>query len=197
MTTDSSWIEDLPDVADLPLPFSWRDLPRRPCESGGYAAISVDARWTTVLADGREVWLTALHQYPTYDGVVCGFPETDEVRAWPIEGAVRMADQLFQCEPSRIAILPPELMLSTVVRERGGKREEVTVEFLPAVCSIGTFESKTPASDPDSDGSEVVAVWFQGAFGPPQPGHVTRCIQAIDWDEFASDLHVWLNEGVP
>jgi len=191
MTTDPAWLDNLPDFADLALPFSWRDLPRRPCEPGGYASISAEARWTTVLADGREVWLTALHQYRTYDGVLCGLPGTDEVRAWPIEGAIRMADQLFQCEPSRIAILPPELMLSTVVRARGGQREEVTVEFLPAVCSIGTFESKAPAADPDADGSEVVAVWFQGAFGPPESGHVTNCIQGIAWDEFARDLHGW------
>jgi hypothetical protein len=189
MTIDPALFDELADFAELPLPFSWRELPRRPCDPGGYASISVGARWTTTLAGGREVRLTALHQYRTYDGVLCGLPDTDEVRAWPIEGAVRMADQLFQCEPSRVAILPPELMLSRVVRVRGGKREEALVEFLPAVCSIGTFESKSPAMDPDADGSEVVAVWFQGAFGPPEAGHVTNCIRGIDWDEFAGDLH--------
>lgn len=191
MTTDPAWLDDLSDFAEVPLPFAWRDVPRRACEPGGYASIGADARWATLLADGREVWLTALHQYRTYDGVLCGLPDTDEVRAWPIEGAVRMADRLFQCEPSRIAILPPELLLSSVVRARGGKREEVTVEFLPPVCSIGTFESKAPAADPDADGSEVVAVWFQSAFGPPEAGHVTRSIQGLDWEEFASDLHGW------
>lgn len=189
MTTEPAWLDALADFAELPLPFSWRDLPRRSCEPGGYASISADARWTTVLADGRELWLTSLHQYRTYGGVLCGLPETDEVRAWPIEGAVRTAEQLFHCGPSRIAILPPELMLSTVVTARGGKREEATVEFLPAVCSIGTFESKTPAFNPGADGSEVVVVWFQGTFGPPEAGYVTKCIQEIDWDEFACDLH--------
>jgi hypothetical protein len=144
-----------------------------------------------VLADGREIWLTALHQYRTYDGVLCGLPDTDEVRAWPIEGAVGMAERLFDCEPSRIAILPPELMLSTVVSVRGGKREEVTVEFLPGICSIGTFESKAPASASYADGSEVVAVWFQGVYGPPESGQVTNCIRRMDWDEFACDLHCW------
>jgi hypothetical protein len=190
MTIAPALLESLADFAELPLPFSWRDLPRRQCEPGGYAYIAADARWTTVLADGRAVWLTALHQYRTYDGVLCGLPDTDEVRAWPIEGAIRMADQLFQCEPSRIVILPPELMLSTVVRARGGKREEAMIEFLPAVCSIGTFESKTPAAYRDADGSEVVAVWFQASFGPPEAGHVTNCIRGIAWDEFARDLHV-------
>jgi len=190
MTTDLAWLDDLSNIHDVPLPFSWRELPRRQCEAGGYVSISADARWTTVLADGREVFLTALHQYKTYNGVLCGLPDTDEVRAWPIEGAVRAADQIFQCEPSRVAILPPELMLSTVTRIRGGKREEVAVEFLPAVCSIATFESREPAFDPDADGSEVVVVWFQSAFGPPEAGHVTRSIQAIAWDEFAGDLQL-------
>ena len=83
------------------------------------------------------------------------------------------------------------LPLSTVVRERGGKREEATVEFLPAICSIATFESKTPAVDPDAYGSQLVAVWFQGAFGPPEAGYVTHCIQAIDWGKFARDIHDW------
>lgn len=191
MTTDPAYFENLSEIAELPLPFSWRDLPRRRCEPGGYASISKDARWTTVLGDGREVWLTALHQYWTYGGVSCGLPEKDEVRAWPIEGAIRTADQLFQCEPSRIVILSPELLVSTVFKDRDGKRDEVTVEFLPAVCSIGTFESKAPVFDPDADGSEVVAVWFQRAFGPPEAGHVTKCIQAMDWEEFAGDLHKW------
>lgn len=189
MSTDSAWLDSLSEFAEAPLPFSWRDLPRKQCAPGGYESISADARWTTVLADGREVWLTALHQYGTYDGVLCGLPDSDEVRAWPIEGALRQADQLFQCEPSRVVILAPELMLSTVVTMREGKREEVAVEFLPGVCSIGTFESKEPAADPDADGSEVTAVWFQGSFGPPEAGHVTRCLQGMDWGEFASDLH--------
>jgi hypothetical protein len=189
MTTDEAWLEDLSSFDDVALPFAWRDLPRRQCEPGGYASISTEARWTTVLEDGREVFLTALHQYRTYDGVLCGVPDSDEVRGWPIEGAVRAADQLFQCEPSRVAILPPELMLSTVATVRGGKREEVMVEFLPAVCSIATFESKTPAFAPEADGSELVAVWFQRAFGPPESGHVTDCIRKIAWDEFASDFH--------
>ena len=195
MTTEPVSLESLADFAEMPLPFSWRDLPRRPCEPGGYAAISADARWTTVLADGRKVRLTSLHQYRTYDGVLCGFPDTDEVRAWPIEGAVRMAERLHECEPSRIAILPPELMLSTVTRSRKGKREEATVEFLPAVCSIGTFESKTPVAYPDADGSELVVVWFQGAFGPPEAGHVTDCIRGVAWDEFARDLHEFREDG--
>ena len=191
MTTDIPSPDELADFTELPLPFSWRDLPRRQCEPGGYGSVSTDAHWTTVLADGREVWLTALHQYRTYAGVLCGFPDTDEVRAWPIGGAVRMADQLFHCEPSRIVVLPPELMLSTVVRQRGGKREEATIEFLPAICSIGTFESKNPAFDADADGSELVAVWFQGAFGPPEAGHVTKCIHSIPWEEYAGDLRDW------
>ena len=143
----------------------------------------------TELAGGRVIRLTGLHQYRTYDGVLCGLPETDEVRAWPIEGAVQWAGQLFHCEPSKIAILPPELMVSKVVSMRGGERVERSIEFLPAVCSIGTFESKTRAADPDALRSEVIAVWFQGAFGPPEPGYVTTCIRAITWGDFARDLH--------
>lgn len=193
MTPDpvSVSIASLTQSAELPLPFSWRDLPRRRCEPGGYAAISRDARWATSLADGREIQLTALYQYRTYDGVLCGYPDSDEVRAWPIDGALRRADDLFECMPSRIAILPPELLLSKVVTGRSGKPEEAMVEFLPAVCSIATFESKAPAADPDADGSEVVVVWFQGAFGPPEAGHVTDSIRKIAWEEYASDLHGW------
>lgn len=181
MDNDILHLNTYPGFDELPLPFSWRDLSRRPCEPGGYAAISAGAQWTTTLAGWRDVRLTALHQYLTYAGVLAGLPTTDEVRAWPLEGAVRLAEKLFHCEPTKIVILPPELMLSKVVTSRGGKREEVTVEFLPAVCSIGTFESKTRVADSDADGSEAVAVWFQQTFGPPEPGHVTSCIQRIAW----------------
>lgn len=182
-------LDDLPGYDPIPLPFSWSELPRRQCEPGGYKSIAGPARWTRTLSDGRDIVLRCLHQYFTYAGVVAGLPTTDEVRAWPIEGALRLANQLFECEPSRIALLPPEIMASTVVTTRKGKREAIPVDFLPAVCSIGTFESKRPAQQSRADGSEVVIVWFQGSFGPPEAGHVTEAIRTLAWGDFAYDLH--------
>ena len=184
---DTCPLYDLPDFEPLRLPFSWRDLPRRACDPGGYSAIAATARWTTALAEGAEVRLKSLYQYRTYDGVLAGLPTPDEVRAWPVEGAVRMAEKLFQCEPSRIAILPPVLMVSKVVTARNKVREEVLVEFLPAVCSIAAFECQ-PFYE-DDDATRVVAVWFQSSFGLPEPGHVVDSIRAIDWENYASDLH--------
>ena len=159
-------LDDLPGYDPIPLPFSWSELPRRQCEPGGYKSIAGAARWMQTLPDGRDIVLTCLHQYFTYAGVLAGLPTTDEVRAWPIEGALRLANQLFECEPSRIALLPPEIMVSIVVTTRKGQLEAITVDFLPAVCSIGTFESKRPAQASRADGSEVVIVWFQSSFIP-------------------------------
>jgi len=190
MTKDTLRFDDLPAYDPLPLPFSWRELPRRECEPGGYRAISRPARWMATTLDGRDIVLTRLHQYLTYAGVLAGLPTTDDVRAWPIEGALRLANQLFDSDPSRIAVLPPEIMVSTVVTMRHGKREAIAVDFLPAVCSIGTFESKKPIHDTTADGSEAVIVWFQGSFGAPEAGHVTEAIRRLQWDDFAYDYSI-------
>ena len=132
MADDILHLDDLPGYDPLPLPFSWTALPRRQCAPGGYKTIAGPAHWTRALLDGRDIVLTRLHQYLTYAGVLAGFPTTDEVRAWPIEGALRLANQLFESDPSRIAVLPPEIMVSTVATMRDGKREAIAVDFLPA-----------------------------------------------------------------
>jgi hypothetical protein len=190
MTQEMLHLDDLPGYDPVPLPFSWRELPRRPCEPGGYPAISAGAHWTVKLLDGREAELTALHQYATYAGVLAGVPNSDEVRAWPIEGAVRLASDLFLCEPRRVALLAPELWVSTVVSSSGQGSSSQVVEFLPPVCSIATFESEDPVNDAAADGSEIVVVWFQGVFGPPEAGYVTECLRRVEWEEFAGDLHL-------
>jgi hypothetical protein len=184
-------LDDHPGFDPIPLPFAWRDLPRRQCAPGGYSAISTGMSWTTTLPDGREIRLTGLHQYGTYAGVLAGVPSSDEVRAWPIEGALRMASDLHQCMPSQVALLPPELQVSGVkTRARGNRLVDIEVEFLPPVCSIGTFESAPRLGSADSDSSEVVMVWFQRAFGPPEQGYVTECIRSVDWEDLAADWHV-------
>lgn len=188
MTPEMLRLDDLPGYDPLPLPFSWRDLRRRQCEPGGYSSISAGAQWVVTLLGGREARLTALHQYPTYDGVLLGVPSTDEVRSWPIEGAIRLADELFQCEPRRIVLLPPELRVSTVVTSSRGEPSSQAVEFLPPICSIGVFESSVPVDDSEAEGSEVVVVWFQGSFGPPEPGFVTECLQQMNWEQSARDI---------
>ena len=180
---------DLPGCDPLPLPFEWADLPRTTCPAGGYPAISSTSAWTAVLDGGREIKLTALHQYATYAGVLAGVPTSDEVRAWPIEGAIRQAENLFAFEPWKIAVLAPELLVSVV--SSPSHPEGMPVEFLPPVCSIGTFESTVPVDDPEADGSELVAVWFQRAFGPPDDRQVIAAIRKLDWEQFACDLQSW------
>lgn len=83
----------------------------------------------------------------------------------------------------------PSSVCSKVTTTRGGQRTELDIAFLPPVCSIGTFESKESLEESGADGSEVLVIWFQGAFGPPEPGHVADSIRAIAWDRFACGLH--------
>jgi hypothetical protein len=183
-------LDSLHGGGTVDLPFRWPDLPRRPCAPGGYRSVCGDSSWETTLMTGRKVRLVELQQYLTYAGVLAGVPDSDEVRAWPIEGALRTVSAVHEVPPWQVAILPPELLVSTVTRKRSGQRIEQSVEFLPPVCCIGRLESKEPANM-DSDGSELVAIWFQNRYGPPEEGHVVASLQQVAWEKFASDFHKW------
>lgn len=181
-------LADLESDLDQPLRFSWASLPREEHSPGGYSALFDLARFSVALSQGREAWLSSLHQYLTYGGVLAGLPLDDESRGRPVYRAVERAADLFGVSPMQVAILPPT-MLSSKVRRRGEDREltEMVVDFLPPVCSIGRFQSNTPVHDEDALGSTAIVVWFQKAFGCPEDGWVTDRLRDIDWSSVAAD----------
>lgn len=175
------------DPVAIRLPFEWARLPREQRGPGGYRAISEGACWEATLPGGRLVSLSSLRQYHTYGGTLCGLPLDDSVRGWPIEEAVSAAAEHFGIDEAKVCILPPRLLRSRVQLGPAERREELDVDFLPPVCSIGRFTSGTPVHDAGDMGSEVVAVWFQAGFGPPGAGYVADQVRQIDWPAFARD----------
>lgn len=186
---DDDWIKALAEYDPIPikLPFAWASLPREQREPGGYRTVSKGSDWNATLLDGRSISLSSLRQYHTYAGTLCGLPFDDDVRGWPIEGAVAAAAKDFGIDESKVCILPPRLLRSRVKRGPVERREELDVDFLPPICSIGSFHSGAPLHDAGAMGSEVVAVWFQLGFGPPETGYVTEQVRQIDWAAFARD----------
>lgn len=187
--SDAEFIKALEehDPVTIKMPFAWASLPREQREPGGYRAVSKGSDWNATLLDGRLIRLSSLRQYHTYAGTLCGLPLDDDVRGWPIERAVSAAAQDFGIEEGEVCILPPYLLRSHAKRGPVERREEIDVDFLPPVCSIGRFDSTRPIHDEDAMGSGVVAVWFQVGFGPPEAGYVTEQVRRIDWPAFARD----------
>jgi hypothetical protein len=74
-----------------------------------------------------------------------------------------------------------------VRRQVGSDVQEVAVDFLPPVSCFAHFLSTKAVQDRDAAGSSAVVVWFQRSFGPPEAGHVTEQLQAIDWARFGVD----------
>lgn len=168
--------EDLEPESAAPLPFEWRNLPRRTVPPGGHRALASLSEWTVALDSGVHLRLDTLHQYGTYAGTLCGLPLDDEVRAWPVHALLRLAGDMFGVEGEQVAILPPELLASEVRRTVEGRPEVRTVEFLPPVACIAVFRS--------GERFGVIA-WFQQGFGPPSSSHVMAHLASLDWPRFS------------
>lgn len=175
------------DGPDPPLSFAWESLPRLDCKPGGYRSISETAVWTTGLRDGQSIHLSSLSQHLTYGGVLAGLPLDDATRSWPLRNAIEGAAAQFGIEPYRVCVLPPVLLRSVVRRQENGELKDLVIDFLPPISCTARFYSSRPVNDHDADGSSAVVVWFQRSFGPPEAGHVTEQLQAIDWARFGVD----------
>ena len=126
------------------------------------------------LSDPRVIEIPQIAWKPILHGII--------LRTRPRKSA-HAYSQIWEPDGSPLAAITARQ--ARALQDRLG--EEVMVEFLPAVCSIATFESSQPIYE-GAEASEVVAVWFQSSFGLPEPGHVVDTIRDIEWETYACDL---------
>ncbi len=188
MTSDFDPLDTLgDDPIPLPIPFAWADLPRERSPARSMSSVGTAADWSLALDSGRVIRLSTLSQYLTYAGLLAGLPDETN-HASQVEWAVRKAESLHGAVPARVQILPPVLVRITVKSRRDGGPEPVAidVDHLPHVSCVARFDSG-PVGEGDEAGSFLDVVWFQGAFGPPEPGAVTDRLKALPWDTCAQN----------
>lgn len=179
----------------IDLPFSWDDLPRVSLGLDGHRTRAHTEDWKIQLVSGREVVLDSLHQFKTYAKVLCGLPTHSYYHERQIVSAMEEAKRIFFSEVRPPWILAPRMQRATVVNRgadeierRTGHRppEQMEVDFLPPVCSIGLFSSATPARDPGDAASSLLVIWFQDSFGLPD-ALAAEQLPELPWEERAWD----------
>ena len=177
------------------LPFSWDELPRVSLGLDGHRTRVQTEDWKIQLDSGREVMLDSLHQFKTYAGVLCGLPTHTYYHEQQIVSVMEKAKRIFRCEERPPWILAPRMQRATVVNRgvdeierRTGHRppEQMVVDFLPPVGSIGLFSSPTPARNPDEVSSSMLVIWFQDMFGLPD-ARAGEQLHELPWEERAWD----------
>jgi uncharacterized protein (TIGR02996 family) len=126
---------------------------------------------------GRSVCLDAFYCDRTYGGLLEGRPDrqlNDEI----LERAQTRMRQLWGVRKTHL--VPP------VINESDPQHP-----VLPPVCLTAWLVCFQPIKEPNA-GSELVVVWFRGAFeGEPMEQVIADGIQALPWDELAADFAGW------
>lgn len=138
------------------------------------------------LASGRDIELTGLEVFLTYDGLLEGYPNA------------RMNDALLtrlaKRRESAYQTQPVHLVAPSRSQPEYGARELPwgPMEVLPAVYCRGSFRSHP--IDEELDGvlhrSWLTVVWFQDDLAVPVPDFVTAAVTDLAWEEFAEDYEL-------
>ena len=131
------------------------------------------------LGDGRDISLTELHQYRTYEGYLEGMPHP----YMAFRQALDVARAKFPWYDAKPITLPPVKYVGNYAN--GDFRSSwMTV---PLVCSIACLSSDTPAKDSTKTNSDAVVIWFQDRFGLDLDERTIAQFQAMNWNDGAMD----------
>ena len=133
-----------------------------------------------ILDNGRSIRLSALHQTPTYYGLLEGLP-TDRMNDAILQSVLLEAKKLTH---SRKAHLIAPIRTPTFIREDYpfGKPER-----LPSIQCIGLFQSEIIKTNIGGY-SEIALGWFQQCFALPIEPEPLKQLLALDWDWIAYDI---------
>lgn len=132
------------------------------------------------LDDGRDIFLIALNQSRTYEGLLEGLP-TKEMNSGIIKRAAKTAQELWRGTP--YLITPAETTITLDHDYPFG-----TPASIQAVVCTARFRSLSPVSaDNRNDYSALTIVWFQSNFALPIADSALTHIRLIDWNAYAAD----------
>jgi len=132
------------------------------------------------LDGGRDLFLVALNQSRTYEGLLEGLP-TKEKNAGIIKRAAKTAQELWRGAP--YLITPTETAITLDHDYPFG-----TPASIPAVVCFARFRSFSAIrADDGNDHSELTIVWFQSNFALPIAESALTHIRLIDWGADAAD----------
>ncbi len=131
------------------------------------------------LGDGREILLTELYQYRTYEGYLEGVPHPYIA----FKQALDVARSKYDWNDTDPIVLPPIKYVGTYVNN-DFRSDWVTV---PLICSIACFSSNSPAKDSTKTNSDAVVIWFQDRFGLDLDERTVGQLQAMNWNAGAVD----------
>ena len=131
------------------------------------------------LVDGRVIVLRELRQSLTYEGLLEGVP-TPEMNAHHVRGVVERERK----NAAGAAVYLIEPIETPLEPAHDPRRKRASI---PRITCVARYLSFQPARE-RLDGSELVVVWFQNAFGPPAGGQALEQIQQIPWSKVAHDF---------
>ena len=120
------------------------------------------------LRGGRSIALGYLEQWPTYEGVLCGRPNSRINERFVVSALDKARERdPYGAEPFLLA--PP------------------AGDLLLRVTCIARFDSSQLARPGSEPYSSLTVVWFQEEFGMPGAGRVLEQLSALEWEVLAAD----------
>ena len=137
---------------------------------------------------GRVLFLSRLHQEPTYDGLLEGIPTRERNESWCAQWQQR-ASREFAEGHAAVVLAPPRTGISAPSENlrRHFEGHGAALERIPRVTCVAVLESHHPtAAEPREMCSSLAVVWFQDALAMPLDPRVEEALKALDWD-----AHAW------
>jgi hypothetical protein len=124
--------------------------------------------------------MSRLSQWPTYEGLLAGFPGKELNQR-------RISELLEEGRGLAIGgcgvfLVPPLIR----VREWTRDEERVVEERLPSVSCLARFDSGELEGLGTDPYSSLVVAWFQEEFGVPA-AHILEHLRQIDWERHAAE----------
>lgn len=147
--------------------------------------ISGPATQEFTLPTGRLIKLKRLYPFDVYGGMLAGMPNDPERH---LIQAVKVAKQHFPEHGMMPVVLEPVFHAGQVTRKkRDGSEIHVPWLKLPEVCTVGEFDSNSPARDEGEIYFSVLAIWFQDHYGLPDDARTLEQLGHLDWVKHGYD----------
>ncbi|HEV7404591.1 MAG TPA: hypothetical protein VGO11_16745 [Chthoniobacteraceae bacterium] len=132
------------------------------------------------LGSGRDIFLVALNQSRTYEGLLEGLP-TKEKNRGIVERTIQCAEELWG--GAAYLITPPETPITLDHDYPFG-----TPASIPGIVCCARFRSRTSVRPDDGDDySELTFVWFQSDYALPIDESTLTQMGSLDWNAHATD----------